>query len=575
MTIKWNLEKIRERLSEISPNIEILSEEYVSTRAKLRCRCLIDGHEWEATWANLLKGTGCWTCYIESQRLTLDKIKSFIEKESGSGCKLLSEEYKRNTGDLKFKCRCGMDFSTTWTQFKSHDKRQCNACGVKKMIDKKKLGMAEVTRRLLDLDINIKILGKEYINSRTPMRCKCLLDNYEWEITWANLSVGKGCPKCTGVAKPTIKEIRDRLTEDKPHIELLSTEYINNRSKLSFKCLLDEYEWETTWNSLVQGANCPRCVGQERLNLDTVKNRLGKINPNIEILSREFDVSNAYLECKCLIDNHTWRATWGNLSQGKGCPKCGGKLIPTIESVKAMMLDINPNIAILSDSYINAKTKLSCECLIDGYEWETTWNKLQQGAGCPRCGKVERLTLDVVKERLYAINPYIEILSETFETTHTHLKCRCLIDEHEWHVTWGNLSFGTGCPKCNNSSNGEIIISDVLKRYSIKNEEEVRIKECRDRYPLPFDFAILDNTQQILALLEYDGKQHFEPVDFAGRGEDWAKEQYKGVVNRDSIKTRYCKDNNIPLLRIPYWEFENIESILYVWLVKHGLMKDV
>ena len=40
---------------------------------------------------------------------------------------------------------------------------------------------------------------------------------------------------------------------------------------------------------------------------------------------------------------------------------------------------------------------------------------------------------------------------------------------------------------------------------------------------------------------------------------------YDEFVNskiRDTIKTKYCKDNNIKLIRIPYWDFNNIEKIL-------------
>ena len=30
----------------------------------------------------------------------------------------------------------------------------------------------------------------------------------------------------------------------------------------------------------------------------------------------------------------------------------------------------------------------------------------------------------------------------------------------------------------------------------------------------------------------------------------------------DNIKSQYCKDNNIKLIRIPYWEYDNINEIL-------------
>lgn len=57
----------------------------------------------------------------------------------------------------------------------------------------------------------------------------------------------------------------------------------------------------------------------------------------------------------------------------------------TIEYVKEQLKTINPNIKILSTEYVNAHSKLKCKCLIDNYEWETTWNSLQQGIGCPLC----------------------------------------------------------------------------------------------------------------------------------------------------------------------------------------------
>ena len=41
-----------------------------------------------------------------------------------------------------------------------------------------------------------------------------------------------------------------------------------------------------------------------------------------------------------------------------------------------------------------------------------------------------------------------------------------------------------------------------------------------------------------------------------------AKLNLHNIQKRDNIKTEYCKDNNITLIRIPYWDFNNIENIL-------------
>ena len=64
------------------------------------------------------------------------------------------------------------------------------------------------------------------------------------------------------------------------------------------------------------------------------------------------------------------------------------------------------------------------------------------------------------------------------------------------------------------------------------------------------------------SLIEYQGKQHYEPIDFAGKGEKWANKLFRSNQKRDKIKRGYCIKNNIPLIEIPYWEFENTENIL-------------
>ena len=61
---------------------------------------------------------------------------------------------------------------------------------------------------------------------------------------------------------------------------------------------------------------------------------------------------------------------------------------------------------------------------------------------------------------------------------------------------------------------------------------------------------------------EYDGLGHFEPINFGGKREEEVIEIFKEGQIRDQIKNKYCKDNNITLIRIPYWDFDNIENIL-------------
>jgi hypothetical protein len=87
----------------------------------------------------------------------------------------------------------------------------------------------------------------------------------------------------------------------------------------------------------------------------------------------------------------------------------------------------------------------------------------------------------------------------------------------------------------------------------INYKKEYTFNSCKDHKPLPFDFYLTKYD----CLIEIDGEQHFEVVRFGGISEDKAQKNFENQKYRDKIKNDFCKDNNIPLLRIPYWEFQS------------------
>jgi hypothetical protein len=97
-----------------------------------------------------------------------------------------------------------------------------------------------------------------------------------------------------------------------------------------------------------------------------------------------------------------------------------------------------------------------------------------------------------------------------------------------------------------------------LTFHNIDFETEVKFADCVDEKELPFDFYIRHHN----TLIEVQGEQHYKPIDFAGRGVEWAKEQLKNTQRRDKIKHDYCKAKGINLIYIPYWEYDNIGEIL-------------
>ena len=281
---------------------------------------------------------------------------------------------------------------------------------------------------------------------------------------------------------------------------------------------------------------------------------------NIEILG-EYKGSKIKIKCRCKIDGYEWETIPNSLLNGRGCPKCynnrrGDTLRKTYEEFINELKEINSDIEIIGE-YINDKTKIKCKCKKDGYEWEVTPNSLlNKNCGCPKCYNnrrcdILRKTHEEFINKLKEINDNIEVLGE-YVNSYTKIKVRCKIDGYEWEVTPNSLLNGYGCPKCNESK-GEKRIAKYLDSRDIEYKREHKFDDCRSKKKLPFDFYI----PSLNVAIEYDGGQHYKIVKHFG-----GLDNFIIIVIRDTIKTKYCEKNNIKLIRIPYWDFDNIEEIL-------------
>lgn len=114
------------------------------------------------------------------------------------------------------------------------------------------------------------------------------------------------------------------------------------------------------------------------------------------------------------------------------------------------------------------------------------------------------------------------------------------------HLQRGNVQ-SCGCIK---TSIGEINIKQILEDNNINYLKEYSFSDLKNKRILRFDFAIIEK-EQVIRLIEFDGIQHFQEQEYFSHNLTETK-------NNDNIKNKYCKSNNIPLVRIPYWERDNI-----------------
>jgi len=303
----------------------------------------------------------------------------------------------------------------------------------------------------------------------------------------------------------TYEEI-EKIVNDRGH--KLVKEYISEKGKHRL-ITQDEngYEYDTGFNEFLRNEIC--WVGKN--NKSTVKNIslwLYLNRPEFEILTDNiYEGSHKNLNFYHTHCKEFFQMSLSNVCRGQNCPVCCGQQVGIKTSLAYKRPDLvkewHPdNIKSPEQVTCGSHEKIYWICSICGYGKNKEWNA-------------------VVKSR-----------------------------------TLNNR----GCPKCS-FSKGEDRIEKFLFESNINYKSQKSFHDCRDKDLLKFDFGIPYDDGS-WKCIEHQGEQHFFPVDFAGKGIEWAKQQFKELKKRDKIKVKYCKDNNIPLLIIPYWDFDNIEQIL-------------
>lgn len=146
---------------------------------------------------------------------------------------------------------------------------------------------------------------------------------------------------------------------------------------------------------------------------------------------------------------------------------------------------------------------------------------------------------------------YLTVLEKTDERQYGKIiwKCQCecgkIVYLNTSRLTSGN-DISCGCKK---TSFGAIKIENILKENNILYKKEYTNIELKGKR---FDFVILENDK-IIRLIEFDGEQHYRTSG------GWNNlDNLKLTKERDQQKNEYALSNNIPLVRIPYWERDNI-----------------
>ena len=353
----------------------------------------------------------------------------------------------------------------------------------------------------------------------------------------------------------TVKE----FIENKGY-KLISTEYKNTHSSLEVICPFG-HRYISSYEKIknTKSGGCEICKRNNKSKLNSsdyseIVKYVENLGYTLLTPENEYVNQNTPVRLMCNTRGHIRISKIMNIKAHPTCQICRKE--NRIKQLQDKLSLINYTLILDNiDDYDKNKLFVKCD---KGHIYETCDGYIMAGNKCLQCDldhrKIsQRLEYDFVKDQFNKEG--YELLSDEYNGNGSKLLVRCPIG-HEYEVTYSNFSRGRRCPYCSRRSTisiGEQIIMRYLNLHGIEYSYQHRFQDCKFSHLLSFDFYL----SQYNMAIEFDGRQHFEPIKCFG-GEN----EFNKTVIRDNIKNAYCFNNNIFLYRIPYTEIDNINIIL-------------
>lgn len=268
----------------------------------------------------------------------------------------------------------------------------------------------------------------------------------------------------------------------------------------------------------------------------------------------------------CPIHGEFWQIPSNHIhkTHPKGCPKCGSesRIIKNTfinqETFISKLKKHHPEYDYSITKYFNIDSNFEYICPKHGKQIGHTGSAYYHGTGCPLCArdqqaKRQTLTSQEFIERSNIIHNYKYDYSKVnYVNYSTPVIIICPIHGEFNQVPDYHLH-GNGCPKCK-ESHGEQLIRKYLEEHNFIFKTQFKDKIGKQSYRLDFVVKVGDVYQ----IIEYNGKQHYVPIEYFGGQLRFEKQQ-----ERDKLLRIHCKEKGIKLHEIPY-TWSDSEVIQYL-----------
>lgn len=464
-------------------------------------------------------------------------------------------EYKKSTEKIIIICSKHGDFEQT-----PHGHlcgRGCRKCG------NEQIGLKLRSTNNEFIEKAIKIHGEKYTYDKVeykraiyPIIITCQKHGDFEQIPNSHLD-GKGCCKCAieknslACRSDTNEFIANAIKIHGDKYSYDKVDYVRSLSKIIITCPTHG-DFEQSPSAHLSGRGCFTCAHESiglasRSTTEEFIEKAKKVHGdkyNYDSLIYTTSIEYVNIVCK---KHGVFKQRANQHLSGYGCYACGPAHQSTTEEFIAKAIIIHENFYNYDEvKYMAYDKDVRLKCPYHGLFFQHPIVHLS-GSGCPKCARI-RIRDALMSSQTTFIECAKKIHGDFYDYSKTNYdgcknKIIIICKKHgEFKQTPFVHMRGSGCPRCKMTT-GEKFIYILLQNMNINFIFQKKFDGCVDVKPLKFDFYV----EQHNMVIEYDGKQHFEPIDYFG-----GVENFESIKRRDRIKNEFCSKNNIDMVRIPY-----------------------
>lgn len=358
--------------------------------------------------------------------------------------------------------------------------------------------------------------------------------------------------------------------------------FLGNKHKHNWKCKCDKNTINRIWDKVrisnnIKCKECLKLISENRYKYEVEKCgeykylrsfRHGTILPSGKIVK-----GSPYLQVKHKYCGSVYEVQSGSfINTGSRCNKCCGSYEDSFAYYIEVELGLNikdvwdfkkniVNPYHISKNYSKSKVWVKCRNTDYHGSYEVRCGNFVKGYDCSYCTSKEVHLYDSFGYKHFdkvCMNWHQDNKISPFKIScFKGMKCKFICDVcgHIWEATIANISKGKWCPSCSVSKGEKRIKEWLLKNNIIFEREKIYDGLVSDKgVNLRYDFYLPNYN----LLIEYQGRQHEDFIE----GLHTTYDNFKKQLRHDNLKQNYAKNNNIKLLEIWYYNFDDIENIL-------------